>query len=193
MPSKLNAASRRIDYHDVFTLCPVACAVLDHRVVVDCNPLFCDMWRGKRGEIVGLSFAVLYAGEADFDRRGEKIGPILTNHGSYTDNWLMKRLDGELFWSHVSGRTFDRRAPYARAVWTFVDLSVEPQMESEVRASLTPREREIAKLVLEGCSSKDIARRLDISPRTVDVHRASLMRKYGVNTAEALCQLLVAQ
>jgi DNA-binding CsgD family transcriptional regulator len=180
-----------LDYRQVFELCPIACAVLDQRTIVDCNELFASIWRGTRAEIIGLSFAVLYAGESDFDMRGKKIGPILAKRGSYSDNWLMKRLNGEMFWSHVSGTTVDRRAPYARAIWTFLDLSVEPQMVSAIRASLTPREREIAMLLLEGCSSKEIARRLEISPRTVHVHRASLLRKYSVSNTVDLCKNLL--
>lgn len=43
--------------------------------------------------------------------------------------------------------------------------------------TLTPREREIAQLLAEGLSNKAVARRLDISVKTVETHRAALMRK----------------
>jgi len=165
--------------------------VLDHRIIVECNALFAKMWRGSREDLLGLSFAVLYAGERDFDLRGKIAGPILAKRGAYSDRWLMKRLDGDVFWSHVSGATVDQKAPYARAIWTFIDLTIEPQMASSVRASLTPREREIAMLLVDRCSSKDIARRLDISPRTVHVHRASLLRKYAVTNTSDLCKALI--
>ena len=50
---------------------------------------------------------------------------------------------------------------------------------------LTPREREILDLVAAGRSTKEIARALDVSPRTVETHRANLMQKLGLhNTAE---------
>ncbi len=49
---------------------------------------------------------------------------------------------------------------------------------------LTPREREVLPLVVEGHTSREIAQRLKISRGTVGVHRANLMRKLGVpNTA----------
>jgi len=49
---------------------------------------------------------------------------------------------------------------------------------------LTPRERDVLPWVVEGHTSREIAQRLKISRRTVEVHRANLMRKLGVpNTA----------
>jgi len=44
-------------------------------------------------------------------------------------------------------------------------------------ASLTPREREVLELLVIGHPNKVIAHRLDISPRTVEIHRAHVMEK----------------
>lgn len=48
--------------------------------------------------------------------------------------------------------------------------------------SLTRREREILNLALAGLQNKDIARRLELSPRTVEAHRARLFLKLGVKS-----------
>jgi DNA-binding NarL/FixJ family response regulator len=53
---------------------------------------------------------------------------------------------------------------------------------SDARGALTPREREVMQLVAEGCTSAEIGERLFISPRTVETHRANLMRKLGLRT-----------
>ena len=53
---------------------------------------------------------------------------------------------------------------------------------TSTRASLTPREREIAQLLAEGLSNKVVALRLDLSVKTVETHRASLMRKIGARS-----------
>jgi DNA-binding CsgD family transcriptional regulator len=45
--------------------------------------------------------------------------------------------------------------------------------------SLTPREKEVCRLICQGHSTKEIARTLEISPRTVEVHRARVMEKTG--------------
>lgn len=56
----------------------------------------------------------------------------------------------------------------------------------ESLARLSGREREVLELMLEGGSSKEIGRRLDISPKTVDVHRANILRKLEVANAREL-------
>lgn len=53
---------------------------------------------------------------------------------------------------------------------------------------LTPREREVFHLVVEGKSSKEISRLLDISVKTAENHRARLMEKLGVHNTAALVQ-----
>lgn len=52
--------------------------------------------------------------------------------------------------------------------------------ETNLYSTLTPREKEVLKLVTEGFSNIDIARKLEISKRTVEIHRANLMRKLNL-------------
>jgi len=59
-------------------------------------------------------------------------------------------------------------------------------------AGLTPRQREIMELVLAGHPSKNIAADLGISQRTVENHRASIMKKTGSKSLPALARLAVA-
>jgi two-component system sensor histidine kinase TtrS len=51
---------------------------------------------------------------------------------------------------------------------------------------ITPREREVLDLIAAGNSSKEIARILGISPKTVEYHRANLLRKYEARTSSQL-------
>ncbi len=57
---------------------------------------------------------------------------------------------------------------------------------------LSTRERELLPLLLDGASSKEIARRFALSPRTVDVHRASILGKAGAATMRELTARLRA-
>ena len=63
----------------------------------------------------------------------------------------------------------------------------------EAAQSLTARQLQICDLLIAGLSSKQIGYELSISPRTVEVHRAQLMRKMGVrNTASLVRVALLA-
>ncbi|MYS43034.1 hypothetical protein GTY23_17705, partial [Streptomyces sp. SID5998] len=52
------------------------------------------------------------------------------------------------------------------------------------------REREVAELAGQGLKTRDIAERLVVSPRTVDVHLTRIYSKLGVNTRAALARLM---
>jgi DNA-binding NarL/FixJ family response regulator len=56
---------------------------------------------------------------------------------------------------------------------------------------LTPRLREVLQLVAEGHSSKEIARLLHTSPKTVENQRAVLMRRLGVNDVVGLVRCAI--
>lgn len=53
-------------------------------------------------------------------------------------------------------------------------------------AVLRPRETQVARLVIAGRTSKEIARRLEISPLTVRKHRENVMRKLDVHSMAEL-------
>ena len=59
--------------------------------------------------------------------------------------------------------------------------------------SLTPREIEILRLVAQGQSTKEIAKNLSISVRTVDAHRRNLMTKLGRRSVAGLTQHAIRQ
>jgi DNA-binding CsgD family transcriptional regulator len=67
----------------------------------------------------------------------------------------------------------------------------EPSPDSQVHQRLTPTERLVLAEVVRGCTSKEVARALEISPRTVEFHRANLLKKFGAkNTAELVRKVL---
>ncbi len=65
--------------------------------------------------------------------------------------------------------------------------------DMEVRLSaLTPREREITEMVVDGKASKQIARELDISQKTVEVHRSHIMKKVKARCVADLVRMVLA-
>jgi len=63
-----------------------------------------------------------------------------------------------------------------------LDAAVNERRRSRLE-SFTTRELEVAQLIAEGNNNKQIARRLNVSIKTVESHRAAAMRKAGVRTA----------
>ncbi len=57
---------------------------------------------------------------------------------------------------------------------------------------LTPRESEVLREVTSGASNKEAGRRLGISPRTIEVHRARIMEKLGARNAADLVRIVLA-
>jgi FixJ family two-component response regulator len=80
-----------------------------------------------------------------------------------------------------------------------LELDVRKRHEAEARheveariATLTPRERQVMQLVVEGAANKIIAHRLELSQRTVEIHRAHVMRKMKVDSLARLVRVVVA-
>ncbi len=181
-----------LDYRTAFDLAPIGLVISRNRQMLDCNRHMLAMFGAEREDLVGRSFELLYPSVEEFERTGQRIVASLDQQGWYADERVMKRVGGpqrgELFWCHVSGRALDPAQPHAAGIWSFEDMSPRRRLGCE----LTAREREIAALLIEGLTSKLIGRKLNISPRTVDVYRARLMRKYGASTTPELVHKLLS-
>lgn len=181
------SGSLAIDYETIFQQAPVGMCISQHRIIHGCNDALARMFGYQREDLIGKSFLVLYPTPDEFERTGARIVPIMNAKGHYSDERIMKRANRELFWCHVSGRSLVHNDPHAAGIWTFDDLSEK----RPVTAELTPREREISALLVEGKTSKLIARQVGLSPRTVEMHRAKLMRKFSAATSSELVHRLL--
>ena len=181
-----------VDYQLAFDLAPVGLVLSRNRAIVDCNQHLCEMFGANRTQLVGQSFQILYPSADEYERIGVRLLPIMNATGVYSDNRIMKRVDGRLkgetFWCHVTGRALNRSAPHEAGIWTFEDLSAS----RPVTAELTAREREVAAHLMRGLTSKEIGRALGISHRTVEIYRARLMRKFKASTTADLVHRLMA-
>ena len=84
----------------------------------------------------------------------------------------------------------------AAAGRTFVTSELAGELMQDLKSNQTPaddpteqltlRQREILRLLIDGHSAKAIANRLDISPRTVESHKYSMMESVGVSTTAEL-------
>jgi two-component system response regulator NreC len=65
-------------------------------------------------------------------------------------------------------------------------LSHRHEPDQPGQPSLTPREREILRLLAEGYSNNEIAERLVVSPSTIHSHQSNLMKKLNLNSRHEL-------
>ena len=169
-----------------FDMAPVGLCVSRDRIIQRCNEAYASMFGYTPEELTGASMSTFYPSEHEFVGIGARALLVMRDCGRYSDERIMKRRDGRLFWCHASGRTLDREDPYGCSVWMFEDISARRPITTD----LTTREREIAQLLIEGKTSKQIARVLEVSPRTIDAHRVRLLRKLKVSTATEMVSRL---
>lgn len=169
-----------------FEHAPIGLVVTESRVIRGCNPSFADMFGYEREELIDQSFAMLYPSLKEFvSIRDVGVEPLKRDN-KYSDERIMARKNKSLFWCRVRGHSLTRDDdPLRRAVWSFADLS-----ESRQVIALSTRERQIVMHLGEGRTSKEIARILAISPRTIESYRARLLKKCNAhNVAELLSNL----
>ncbi|HEV3163169.1 MAG TPA: response regulator transcription factor [Isosphaeraceae bacterium] len=78
----------------------------------------------------------------------------------------------------ICGRRYLSPPLSERAIESYLLKAEETPLD--IYNTLTGREREVLQLAAEGHSNAEISARLFISPRTVEIHRANLMRKLGL-------------
>lgn len=170
---------------------PVSVIIARDRTIIQCNARALAMFRATKSQLLRSSFAVLYPEQKDFENAARHFAPLLSRHEDFHHDRLMRRLDGTHFWVTVRGYGFNEQNPYELAAWVFTDVPLQDRNGSGPRVSLTGRERQIAALLVDGLTSKEAAKQLVISPRTVDIHRCNLLKKYGVNSTSELIKRIV--
>lgn len=168
-----------------FDHAPVGIVLTEARIIRACNNLFASMFGYRKDELIGQSFRILYASRLEFEQMRDVGIEALKTKGAYSDERLMPRRDGTFFWCRVRVHTFYPDEPLRRTVLSFADIS-----DTRPTIALTVRERQIVQGLMRGHTSKEIARTLDLSPRTVEEHRARLLAKFDArNVAGLLARL----
>ncbi|MEM9632388.1 MAG: PAS and helix-turn-helix domain-containing protein [Pseudomonadota bacterium] len=168
-----------------FDNAPMGLALTENRIIRTCNETFAKMFDYRKEELIGQSFRKLYGSDQEFhDIRDIGLEP-LRNSLPYTDERLMRRSDGSMIWCRFRARTLNPEAPLSRIVLSFALID-----NTASGPQLTPREREVLLYLSKGQTSKEIARALSLSPRTIEDVRARLLKKFQVkNVAVLLARL----
>jgi PAS domain S-box-containing protein len=169
---------------------PAPQVVCSARRISECNHAFAHLFGYTREELVGESILKLYPSLSDYHEIGERCLAHLERNCYYEDERFMQHRSREIFWARARGITLTVHNPFDLMIWSFERIADTPLKT----ANLTRREREISSYVVNGLSCKEIAARLNISHRTVEVHRGRIMRKLDAkNTAELVSRIVMVQ
>ena len=135
---------------------------------------------GRRGD---PGRAVTLAAAADDDLGDGTLGHLsrlLAAGPALRDGW-----GSPARWLAAAHADFTAKDLTGLAAWC-QDLLAEPSGSRLAAIGVTPREAEILGLIAAGLANKDIAARLSLSPRTVEKHVESLLRKTGARSRTGL-------
>ena len=92
---------------------------------------------------------------------------------------------GDFLRTHRKGVSMERRR--SKPMRRMAPVDIQPPPRAKRPESLTSREQEILELIWAGFKNKEVGQRLKISVKTVEAHRANMMKKMRVsNTAQLL-------
>jgi len=153
---------------------------------------FLEQYRGEPGcmlldiRMPGISGLAL---QQELNQRGHRIPIIvITGHGDIpmavtaikngAVDFIEKPFDDQVLLAHVT------KALQLARQWAAEDG--EKQQVSHCWSSLSKREKQVMALVVAGHPNKNIAEQLEISPKTVEVHRARVMSKMRADSLPEL-------
>lgn len=97
------------------------------------NDKYIEMTGFTRDKLVGASSRILYDSDAEHQLDGQKTMEALIQDGTYMDERLIKRHNGEPFWVVLSGRCVVDRNPAAGVIWTMLDITERRQADENMR------------------------------------------------------------
>ncbi len=155
---------------DDYTACDVGCLILDVRM-----PRMSGLQLMDRLQEDGLDVPIILAtahGDVPMAIQAMKQGAFDFHEKPINNQALVESVQ----------RALDERTRALDAAQHVADARANYDQ-------LTPRERDVYRLVVDGSMNKQIAYELDISQRTVEVHRAKVMEKMGARSIADLIKL----
>jgi DNA-binding NarL/FixJ family response regulator len=136
----------------------------------------------KKGVDIPVVFLTMHR-DAVYARRALEAGAAgyILKHSAGTE--LLQGVHAAL-----AGGTFVSPA-FAGKV--FEAMKAGPESSLDPVARLTPRQREILRMLAEGLSAKEIAAKIDLSPRTVEFHKYHMMESLGAKSSAELIRIAV--
>lgn len=118
------------EYQLIFDNAIVGIGTLHERVITRCNRRFEELFGYGPGELNNQNIRILYPSAEAFERIGRIGYGYLLTHSSYSDERMMKRKNGEIFWCNVDVKPLDLQDPQRDVVMIFQDISKRKASEA---------------------------------------------------------------
>ena len=151
-----------------------------------------------REELIGSSFMPTII-EEDRDALEQKLADVSVESPVVVQEHRVVMPDQQIEWQRWSHRAFfDERGKLVEFQSVGSDITDRRRREEQARESavaivqlqnLTDREHDVMRLVVAGNANKVIARKLELSVKTIEKHRSSLMKKLHVRSVPELVRL----
>lgn len=162
------------------------------------NEPYCRLLGASPAEIVGTSFMDEII-EEDRERLKEKLAQVTVADPVVVFEHRTVLSNGRTVWLHWSHRAlFDEQANLLEFQSVGCDVTDQRKRDELMQdraaamiqlASLSDRERDVMHLVMTGNANKVIAKKLDLSVKTIEKHRSNLMKKLSVRSVAELVRL----
>jgi len=118
----LSQALRELDL--ILANAGVGVVFVKDRTLLRCNQRFAEIYGLDSPEAaIGLSSTSLYESKAEARALGRRAFPVLATGETFRSEQLMRRLGGERFWAHLTGRLIHPGEPADGSIWIVEDLS----------------------------------------------------------------------
>lgn len=115
----------------------VGIAFIKQRTIIRCNQRFAQIYGFADSEdILGHPSLSLYPDEPSFRDLGEKAYPVMARGEPYKTEKLMRRRDGQLFWTHLTGKLVNPNATEEGSIWIIDDISEQKLAHAQLQALL---------------------------------------------------------
>jgi len=115
----------------------VGIAFIKHRTIIRCNQRFAQIYGYPESEdILGHTSLSLYPDEPSYRELGEKAYPVMARGEPYKTEKLMRRRDGQLFWTHLTGKLVNPNSTEEGSIWIIDDISDQKLAQTQLQALL---------------------------------------------------------
>jgi len=116
----------------------VGIVFIRHRQIIRCNQRFAQIYgHADTSTILGSTSVSLYPDQASFYSLGKAAFLVMVQGLAYKSEVLMKRRDGQLFWSHLTGKLVNPADTAEGSIWIVDDISEQKAAQNQLQSVLT--------------------------------------------------------